>query len=124
MRNKYNMQVLENIKKIEELMNEGVKIINEGTKEYNYIRYNVSNSYDSLEECYGHYSSFKDFIYNKYLEVYKRLLFEGGFKISHYGINSYNIMQFTLSMCIYKDGYFYKLYITKAYNKIIVWEDK
>lgn len=118
---KYNKEILKNIERIESIFNEYIKIINEDTQEYDLIKNHISISFDDLECCYNSYSRYKERAYNNYLSSY-RLLKQEGFKGLGFGINSYNIMQFTLCMYLEKDNYIYKIYITKCYNKIIVYK--
>ena len=117
---KYNENILKEIENIKNIFNEGLTIINEDTKEYNYIYNVVQNNYDGLESCYNSYSYYKEKAYNKYLEIYRRCLYNG-YDWEGFGVNSYNSNQFTLCMELKKDGVNYKIYITKCYNKIIAY---
>lgn len=119
---KYNETILKEINIIEDVFEEGLKIINKDTKEYETIKNHIDVNYHDLDYCYNSYSRIKESIYNRYLGVYSKL-FEYGFKGWGYGVNSYNIMQFTLCMKLRKDNVTYKIYITKCYNKIIAYEE-
>jgi len=118
---KYNNEILNEIENIKKVFNEGLTIINEGTKEYDYIKNNVGIVYDSLSDAYGSYSWQKEKAFNKYEEIYRQLLYNN-YSWRGFGINSKNIMQFTLYMGIEKNGICYDIYITKCYNKIIAYK--
>ena len=119
---KYNDKILNEIETIKEVFKEGIKIINKGTKEYEMIKNYVNVTYRDLDCCYNSYSRIKENIYNRYLGIYSNL-YDYGFEGWGYGVNSYNIMQFTLCMKLRKDNVIYKIYITKCYNKIIAIEE-
>lgn len=120
---KYNDKILKEIETIKEVFEEPIKIINEGTKEYANIKYNVNVNYYDLDYCYNSYSSTKERVYNNYLSIYSRL-YKKGFTGYGFGINSYCIMQYTICMKLKKDNVIYKIYITKCYNKIIAIEEE
>ena len=119
---KYNDKILKEIETIENIFEEGLKIINKGTREYEMRKNNVNVNYRDLDYCYNSYSRIKENIYNRYWGIYCKL-YDCGFDGWCYGVNSYNIMQFTLCMKLRKDNVIYKIYITKCYNKIIAVEE-
>ena len=121
---KYNEEILQTIEEIKDAFNEPLKIINKGTQEYNYIYDSVHNIYDGLGSCYGSYSYYKERAYEKYLDIYRKLIYYKGFAWEGFGINSYNSNMFTLCMELRKNKINYKIYITKSYNRIIAYTDE
>lgn len=118
---KYNETILKEIENIKEVFEEPIKIINEGCKLYDIIRY-LPVKCRTLRHCYKSYSIFKEEVYNNYLNIYSKL-FDSGFDGCGYGVYNYNKMLFTLVMLIKKNNVYYKIFITKSYNNIIAYEE-
>lgn len=115
---KYNEAILKDIKEIQKIFEEGLKIVNPETQEY----YNIERMYNdgcTLRHCYNSYSDYKERAYEKYFNKCYKL---GGLD---FGIQSFNSMQFTLTFRFKYHYREYKMYITKTYNKIICldWEE-
>ena len=120
---KYNETILNEIENIKNVLDEGITIINEGTREYKHIYEDIDCNYYNIDNCYSRSSRAKQNIWNRYVNKYTRMYNEG-FTLIEIGVNSYNTCQFTICMMLRKDNIIYKLYISKVYNKIIAWEVK
>lgn len=109
---KYNEAILKDIKEIQKIFEESLKVVNPETREYYYIK-RMYNDGRTLRHCYNSYSYYKEKAYEKYFNKCYKL---GGID---FGIQSFNSMTFTLTF-IFKYNYkVYKMFITKTYNKII-----